>query len=137
MISRLDLTVDATVASPTSRYGNPAPEAFKKQMSEIYEAYGSKYPLMITEFAVADWKAMKGSPEDNRFSKEQILKFMKAVLPWIEEQPWIAGYAWFPFSHESPQGTSSALFDADNRLTDLGRFYKSVTTEDPQGNQDI
>jgi Glycosyl hydrolase catalytic core len=121
----------------TYRYGNPAPEAFKKQMREIYEAYGSKYPLMITEFAVADWKAMKGSPEDNRFSKDQILKFMKAVLPWIEKQEWIAGYAWFPFSHDSPQGTSSALFDEDNRLTDLGRFYKSITTENPEGNQDI
>jgi Glycosyl hydrolase catalytic core len=106
-------------------------------MREIYDAYGSKHPLMITEFAIADWKCLNKSPEDNRFTQAQILKFMKAVLPWIEKTPWIAGYAWFPYPHDSPQGCTSALFDADNRLTVLGRYYRSITTENPEGNQDI
>jgi hypothetical protein len=105
-------------------------------MREIYEAYGMR-PLIITEFAVADWKAMNHSPEDNRFTRDQVLKFMKAVLPWIEKQPWISGYSWFPFSHESPQGTCSALFNADNCLTKLGKFYQSITPDNPEGNQDI
>jgi len=118
-------------------YGGPSPDGFKNVMRQIYEAYGSKYPLMITEFAVADWKAMNKSSEDNRFTQDQILKFMKAVLPWIEKQEWIAGYSWFPYAHDSPQGACSSLFDADDKLTALGRFYRSVSTENPTGNQDI
>jgi hypothetical protein len=118
-------------------YGHPSADGFKKHMREIYEAYGSKRPLIITEFAPADWKARNKSPEDNRFTQEQILKFMKVVLPWLEEQPWIAGYAWFPWKHDSPVGACSALFDAENYLTAVGRYYRSVTPDKPEGDQDI
>ncbi len=62
---------------------------------------------------------------------------MKEVLPWMEQQDWIAGYAWFPFSVDSPQGTSSALFDQNGKLTACGRYYTSVTPEHPYGDQSI
>jgi hypothetical protein len=60
---------------------------------------------------------------------------MKDVLPWMESQNWIAGYAWFSFGIDEAVGSSSALFDHEGNLTDLGRFYQSVTNENPFGDQ--
>ena len=62
---------------------------------------------------------------------------MKEVLPWMEKQNWIAGYAWFSFGIEEAVGTSSTLFDKEGNLTTLGRFYQSVSNENPDGDQDI
>ena len=118
----------------THWYGNPTPRAFKERMLQVYETYGRR-PLLISEFAVADWGAKK--PEDNRYSREEVLKFMKNVLPWMEKQNWIAGYSWFSFEDGDRNGTCSALFDKTGDLTSLGKFYQSVTTEKPEGNQDI
>ena len=115
-------------------YGGTSPRSFKERMIEVYEAYGRR-PLLISEFAVADWGAK--SIEQNSHSKESVLKFMKDVLPWMEKQNWIAGYAWFSFGINEAVGTSSTLFDRDGNLTTLGRFYQSVTKENPGGNQDI
>ena len=115
-------------------YGGPSPRSFKERMIQVYEAYDRR-PLLISEFAVADWgaKSVKG----NTHSQESVLKFMKDVLPWMESQNWIAGYAWFSFGIDEAVGTSSALFDLKGNLTTLGRFYKSVTNENPQGDQGI
>jgi hypothetical protein len=101
-------------------------------MIQVYEAYDRR-PLLISEFAVADWgaKSVKG----NAHSQASVLKFMKDVLPWMESQNWIAGYAWFSFDENEAVGTSSALFDHEGNLTDLGRFYQSVTNENPFGDQ--
>ena len=66
-------------------------------LQAIYELY--KRPLILTEFAVADWKAR--TPEENQYDSSQILDFMKATLPWIEAQDWTLGVAWFSFSIDS------------------------------------
>lgn len=115
-------------------YGGPSPRSFKERMIQVYEAYDRR-PLLISEFAVADWgaKSVKG----NTHSQESVLKFMKDVLPWMESQNWIAGYAWFSFEMNEAVGTSSALFDLEGNLTTLGRFYQSVTNENPYGDQGI
>jgi hypothetical protein len=55
----------------------------------------------------------------------------------MESQNWIAGYAWFSFGENEAVGTSSALFDLKGNLTTLGRFYQSVTNENPYGDQGI
>ena len=91
-------------------YGGTSPRSFKERMIEVYEAYGRR-PLLVSEFAVADWGAK--SIEENSHSKESVLKFMKDVLPWMEKQNWIAGYAWFSFGINEAVGTSSTLFDRD------------------------
>jgi hypothetical protein len=62
---------------------------------------------------------------------------MKNVLPWMEKQNWIAGYAWFSFGIHEAVGTSSSLFDQNGKLTPLGHFYSSVTNENPDGDQSI
>lgn len=115
-------------------YGGTSAANFKKKMIRIYKKYG-KRPLLITEFAPADWKAK--TPEQNRHKPARVLAFMKDVLPWMHEQNWIAGYAWFSFSPDSRAGHSSALFDREGNLTACGRFYASVTNENPSGDQSI
>lgn len=116
-------------------YSGPNPAELKKRLQLIYEKYGRR-PLLVTEFGVADWATLDGVSK-NRYSAAQVLKFMKEVLPWMERQEWIAGYAWFPYKVDSPHGTSSALFDAKGDLNALGRFYRSVTPENPDGEQTI
>jgi hypothetical protein len=62
---------------------------------------------------------------------------MKEVLPWLEKQDWVAGYAWFSFEHNESFGHTSSLFDKSGDLTALGRYYQSVTTQNPDGDQSI
>ena len=113
-------------------YGSTSPRAFKERMAQVYEAY-NRCPLLISEFAVADWGAK--TVDQNSHSPEEVLKFMKNVLPWMEKQNWIAGYSWFSFGMHEAVGTSSALFDKKGKLTTLGKFYSSVTNENPLGDQ--
>jgi hypothetical protein len=103
-------------------------------MIDIYNAYGQR-PLLITEFALADWGAK--NPGENSITQKDVLAFMQNVLPWMEQQNWIAGYAWFSFEIDDPNGCSSALFDDDGNLTASGQFYQSVTNEDPNGDQSL
>jgi hypothetical protein len=73
----------------------------------------------------------------NKRLQADILSFMKEVLPWLEETAWISGYAWISFETSSAAGTSSALFDERGALTVCGRFYASVRTSNPAGDQTI
>jgi len=116
-------------------YGGSSAKHFKAKMRRIYEKYGRR-PLLITEFAPADWKT-KGDIKKHRLTPAKVLSFMKDVLPWMEKQDWIYGYAWFSFKHSAPQGASSSLFDDDGKLTACGRYYRSVTPENPKGDQSI
>jgi hypothetical protein len=110
-------------------YGGVSPTLFQNKMKEVHAAYGR--PLFLTEFAPADWTT------STSFTRQQVLDFAKVVLPWLEAQTWIEGYAWFPFAADSPYGASSALFESNNSLTPLGRYYKSVRRDNPSGNQAI
>jgi hypothetical protein len=116
-------------------YGGTNAESFKVKLKRIHEKYGRR-PLLITEFAPADWKT-GGDIHKHKHKPEAVLAFMKEILPWMEQQDWIAGYSWFSFKIDSPQGTSSALFDIDGNLTACGKFYRSVTPQNPKGDQSI
>ncbi len=129
---RLGLRIDYI---GTHAYPGPNADAFKIKLQRIYDKYGQR-PLLITEFGVADWKT-GGDITKNRFNQAQVLQFMKELLPWMERQDWIAGYAWFPFNHNSAHGAPSALFNADGTLNALGRYYASVTPDNPDGDQSI
>ena len=117
-------------------YGGANAKGFKAKMLEIFEMYGSRRPLLITEFASADWTT-GGDPSRNRYTEQMVLDFTKEVLPWLEQQDFIAGYAWFPFEKTSPVGHTSALFESDGQLTTLGKYYASVTPENIYGDQSI
>lgn len=114
-------------------YKSPNFESFQAYMTKIYNKY--QKPLMITEFAVADWSAT--TIQDNRHSQAEVLEFMKQALPWLERTPWIAGYAWFSFQQSRAVGTSSALFDNQGELTTVGRYYQSVRKDRRKGDQSI
>ena len=115
-------------------YGGTDAADFKAKMRRIYEKYGRR-PILITEFAPADWQAKTHS--QNRMKAPYVLAFMKEVLPWLEKQDWVAGYAWFSFEHNESFGHTSSLFDKNGDLTALGRYYQSVTTQNPDGDQSI
>ena len=115
-------------------YGGTDAADFKAKMRRIYEKYGRR-SLMITEFAPADWQAKIHS--QNRMKAPAVLAFMKEVLPWMERQDWITGYAWFSFEPHEPHGHTSSLFKQNGDLSVLGRFYQSVTTQNPNGDQSI
>jgi Glycosyl hydrolase catalytic core len=75
-----------------------------------------------------------------KFSASEVLAFMKKVVPWLEQSDFVAGYAWFNFWEAFAAGTTSSLYKAgtsEDELTALGRFYASVTTQNPMGNQSI
>lgn len=115
-------------------YGGISFNGFVNDMTKIYNEYGN-IPLMITEFASADWTAR--DTNFSRHNKTEVLEFMKQVLPWLEEQDWISGYAWFSFPYNSTIGSSSSLYTEDGQLTKVGQYYASVTNENRYGNQSI
>jgi hypothetical protein len=108
-------------------YSSPDAESFLRKIDAVYEKY--RLPIWITEFAVADWEALK-KPNKNRYSESEVLAFMRAVLPELEKRPYIIRYAWFGASdyclhHEEVR--TSRLFESDGSLTPLGRFYADFT----------
>ena len=102
-------------------YGGTSVRSFMKLLQDVYSKY--QRPILVTEFAVADWNAR--TVQENRYTPDQVLAFMQAVLPWMESQHWIIGYAWFSFSLTSAPGWSSSLFDSRGNMNALGRYYAS------------
>jgi len=100
-------------------YGGTDSTAFLNKLEEVYNLYGK--PLWITEFACADWDA--ATPGENKHSQEAVFNFMQKVLPKLEKLKYIQRYAWFPAELESAALTSSALWDSQGNLTDIGSFY--------------
>ncbi len=100
-------------------YPGTSVENFAKRLTSIYNKF--QKPLLITEFAPADWKAK--TKEENRLKPENVLNFMKGILDWMEKTEFVYGYAWFSFEPNSPVGFPSALFDENGDLTELGKFY--------------
>ena len=113
-------------------YGGAKHHELFRILIETYEAYGNR-PIVITEFAVADWNA--ASVDDNTITPEQVLAFMESVLPWLENTEWILGYAWFSFEKTSYAGWVSALVENYNddtgevALTTLGKYYAAFGEE--------
>ncbi|MFW6277443.1 MAG: glycoside hydrolase family protein [Prolixibacteraceae bacterium] len=100
-------------------YGGTNVQGLLNKLEEVYNLYGK--PIWITEFAPADWDA--NTPAENRHSTEEVLTFMENALPELENLNYVDRYAWFSFSQNRAAGTSSALFDAEGNLTELGTYY--------------
>jgi hypothetical protein len=102
-------------------YGGPNADALVNRLKKIHQMYDK--PIWITEFAVADWKAK--SREQNRHSPETVLRFMKEILPRLDELDFVERYAWFSGAEDHKALGPSALFKDDGSLTELGQFYAS------------
>lgn len=116
-IKKRDLKVDFICVHS---YSGPNADAFIERLEAIHKLY--KKPLWITEFAVGDWNAQ--SLVENRFKPDEVLKFMKDVLPKLDRLDFVERYAWFPADIDSPPLGNSALWDADGKLTRLGECYR-------------
>lgn len=108
-------------------YGGPNADALVNRLKKIHQMYDK--PIWITEFAVADWKAK--SREQNRHSPETVLRFMKEILPRLDELDFIERYAWFSGAEDHKALGPSALFKADGSLTALGKYYASHGIRNP------
>jgi hypothetical protein len=98
---------------------------FLQRIDRLHEQY--RLPIWITEFAVVD-RESKNKPGTNRFSDEDVVRFMQEVLPELERRPYVERYAWFGASArsgESEKRRSSRLFEKDGSLSPAGRFYAS------------
>jgi hypothetical protein len=100
-------------------YGEPDPAKFLNLLRDIHNAYHK--PIWITEFGVADWYLGPGQP--NPYTVAQVEHFMRAVIPELEKRDYIKRYAWFPAPITSHIACSSALFNTDGSLTELGKIY--------------
>jgi len=97
-------------------------DGFVNQMKKVSALY--EKPIWITEFAVADWSAK--TREENRVKPEQVLTFMRKVIPKLEALDCVERYAWFAAGQQNRKLGPSALFDPEGKLTPLGEFYASV-----------
>ncbi|TWU22717.1 glycoside hydrolase family protein [Bythopirellula polymerisocia] len=102
-------------------YGGPSAKALVERLKKIHAMYNR--PIWITEFAVGDWNAQ--SVAENKHSPEKIKQFMLEVLPMLEELDFVHRYAWFSASPDSAPLGTSALFNEDGSLTELGEIYSS------------
>lgn len=100
-------------------YGGPNPDAFINYLKKIHRMYGK--PIWVTEFAVADWNAK--SPTENRHSIGEVHRFMKNVLPRLDELDFVHRYAWFSAGQNNAALGTSSLFKPDGSLTWIGKHY--------------
>ena len=109
-------------------YGPPNAANFINKINEVFDQY--QKPIWITEFAVRDPDAT--TIENNQYSPEQVLEFMEAVLPELEEMEFVHRYAWFSTSTSNQnyaKTATSVLIDDDNQITPLGEFYANFTED--------
>ncbi len=103
-------------------YGGPNAEALVARLEKIHRMFNR--PIWITEFGVGDWEAK--SIGQNRHKPETVLRFMEKVLPMLDKLDFVERYAWFPAKTTSIPLTTSALHDADGKLTRLGECYRDA-----------
>jgi hypothetical protein len=100
-------------------YGGISVPGFLNRLKEIHDLY--HLPIWITEFAPADWSAT--SPANSKFTKAEILTFMKEALPSLDTLSYVQRFAWFSADETSGPLGNAALFDSSDNLTALGKFY--------------
>jgi len=100
-------------------YGGTDAQALVKKLKEVHKLYGR--PIWITEFAAGDWQAQ--SVTENRHTPEKVAQFMRELLPMLEKLDFVHRYAWYSASPDSASLGTSALFNEDGSLTELGKIY--------------
>ncbi len=105
-------------------YGGINSSAFLDMLDNVYTLY--QRPIYVTEFAVADYNAVNGVP--NQYSVQQVSNFMETVCPAMDNLSYVKGYAWYPWpSTNSNALASSVLFNTDGSLTALGLLYSQLS----------
>ncbi len=102
---------------------------FVQTLQDLYNKY--HLPIWITEFATCQNDAK--TIADNPYSPEEVLGFMQRLLPQLEALPFVQRYSWFSGNPTSARLYSSALVDAQGKLTTLGQWYANFTPNDKVG----
>jgi len=101
-------------------YAPPNSTSFLKWLDDVHAQY--QKPIWVTEFAVADWfgKSPGGYPV------EDVKTFMDLACRGMEARPFVERYTWKTRDTSDTKMGTSALFNADGTLTELGQLYKSI-----------
>lgn len=102
---------------------------FVQVLQNLYNKY--HLPIWITEFATCYDPAV--TMNDNPFTPDKVLSFMQRLLPKLEDLSFVQRYSWFSGSPTSPRLWSSALIDANGKLTTLGSWYAGFTSKQGSG----
>ena len=102
-------------------YGGLNAVHLMERLEKVYKMF--QRPIWITEFAVGDWQAK--TVRENRHSPKEIAKFMREVLPMLDEAEFVDRYCWRSANPDARALGTSALFDSDDKLTELGEIYRS------------
>lgn len=101
-------------------YAPPNVNAFLNQIDAIWAKY--KKPIWVTEFAVADWAGKYPGGYDVNLVQE----FMKGACAGLDMRDYVERYTWKTRSASDACLGTSALFNDDGTLTDLGVMYKAI-----------
>ncbi len=107
---------------PLHWYGGPDSRRFLRYVDRVHDLYG--LPIWITEFAVADWKAKRFGTR-NRFTEEDVIRFIEAVLPELERRDFVERYAWLVAATGKESLRASLLVTSDGKMTKVGKAYAS------------
>ncbi len=103
-------------------YGGTDTDALVRRLEQVHQLF--RKPIWITEFAVGDWKAE--TVAENRYKEDAILRFMEEVIPRLNRLDFLERYAWYSSKPDNKALGTSALFDAEGKLTRLGECYRDA-----------
>jgi hypothetical protein len=103
-------------------YGGADADALVRRLEQVHQLYNK--PIWITEFAVGDWTAQ--TVAENRYKEDAVLRFMEQVLPKLDRLDFVERYAWFSAKPDNKALGTSALLDAEGKLTRLGECYRDA-----------
>lgn len=103
-------------------YGGTSSVGLMAHLEKIFRLY--RHPVWITEFCPADWSASKTGK--NQHSQQEVLAFIKDVLPRLERASYVQRYAWFSSEPGNTPTGCSALFDGDGNLSKVGEAYAAI-----------
>lgn len=95
-----------------------------QRLVDAYRGFGK--PIWLTEFACA--------VQGRDVSMQGQIKFMKEVVPWLEQEGAIEKYAWFGYFKDqwsypiTSPNPDAGLAYGDGRLSELGQVYLSFAS---------
>ena len=91
---------------------------FKRYVREVWEMFGRKRKVWVTEFACTRWDP--GNP----VGEKEVLGFMREALSWLDGMEGVERYAWFGAMEDVGEGVGRANgLQKDGRLSEAGRMY--------------
>ncbi|TLD32572.1 putative cell wall protein o-glucosyl hydrolase [Venturia nashicola] len=99
-------------------------QGFREYVEEVYDAFG--LPIWVTEFACAT-RDPKERVREEEVSEEQVLKFMRECVEFLEQAKYVERYAWYGAMDDVGNGVGRANgLQRGDQLTKAGKLYVSL-----------